>query len=138
MESIDFPEANLAVAKDQPEYKTLYVHATQDSQFAMTCCLKLSKEELEEVNKTGVVYFTQITFGRGYAPIRMSVTNPFVARIDAGDKQPADENRTPVDEWDRTHFIDSHTSVVHQSIGPCINCGKDWEHHFWSSRQCNL
>lgn len=138
MESIDYPEANVAVAKDQPQYKTLFVHVGPKPDFLMTACFQLSKEELDEVNRTGgKLFISQVTFGRGYSPIRMSVSNPFLTPV-ITDKQPADENRIPSEEWDRTHYIDSHTTGVHEEQGPCINCNKSWENHFWSSRQCEL
>jgi len=138
MQSIDFPEANLPLAKDQPQYRTLYVHVNKkDPTVEMTCCMELSEEEIAEIVSTKKVFFTQVTFGRGYSPIRMSTTNPFIVPI-ITDKQPADENRISADEWDRTHYRDSHTHVVHDEEGPCINCGNAEANHFWSSRQCEL
>lgn len=139
MKSIDYPQANVALAKDQPQYQTLFVHVGGEPTFEMTCCLQLSKEELEEIAATGKIWFTQSTFGRGYHPIRMTTQAPFDASTD---KVPMDENRTPADVWDKTHFV-GNTKMLPQHgggtfDGPCKNCGKEEQFHFWSSRQCEL
>lgn len=78
MEAIEFPEQTLVLAKDQPEYTPLPVHISDDNTKAMTCCMKLSPEELEEMNRTGVLWLTQLTFGQHFHPIRMSTINPFI------------------------------------------------------------
>lgn len=141
MKSIDFPKANVPLAKDQPEYQTLYIHIDKsgnDPQFKATCCLELTEEEVAEIVRTKRIFHTQLTFGRGYNPINMSTVSPFTQEESESETVPMDENRTPADEWDRTHYRDSHTHVVHDEEGPCINCGKAEANHFWSSRQCEL
>lgn len=78
MEAVEFPQQTNVLAKDQPEYIPLPVHIdTTDPMTPMTCCMKLSPEELEEMNRTGVLWLTQCTFGASFHPIRMSTTNPF-------------------------------------------------------------
>jgi hypothetical protein len=78
MKAITFPQVNLMLAEDQPEYETLPVHVVaEDPTTPMTCCLELSPEEVEEIVRTGRIYHTQLTFGGPVQPIRMSVTNPF-------------------------------------------------------------
>lgn len=77
MIAIQFPEANLDLAKNQPQYATLPVMWNNaDPEGPMTCCMQLSPEEIAEINRTGCLWFTQITHNKGYAPIRMSVLKP--------------------------------------------------------------
>lgn len=74
----DFPERNVELAKDQPEYQTLPVHYDPQAEGApMTSCFRLSPAEIEEINRTGLLWHTQFTFGHPYQPIRMAVTKPF-------------------------------------------------------------
>lgn len=42
----------------------------------VSCCFKLTPEELEEANKTGVIWHTVITFGQKLQPQRMSLQRP--------------------------------------------------------------
>lgn len=132
MESIDFPQANIAIAKDQPQYRTLYAHfATNDPMRRATACMKLSPEEIAEVNRTGQLWITQCTFGNPYAPMHMDTRNPF-GEMPAGIPEPMDENRTAGKVWDDTHFR------ALSPEDPCINCGVAERLHWWSTRQCKL
>lgn len=145
MKSIDFPKANIAIAKDQPQYQTLYAHVDKsgnDKTLGLTCCLELSGEELSEVLRTGKIWFTQLTFGRGYNPIRMSTSSPFSEEESASDILPVDENRVSDEEWKKTHYQGTKGIIYpgkgFSIIGPCSNCGKEENDHFWSTRQCKL
>lgn len=146
MKSIDFPKANIQLAKDQPQYQTLFVFmdkAGEDRSFPVTCCLQLSEEELQEMNRTKKVWLTQMTFGNGYSPISMSLSSPFTKEESESDfTDPADENRTPAETWDKTHYKGTEGTVfpgrgyiIH---GSCANCKKEEHEHYWSTRQCNL
>ena len=138
MKSVDFPQANIALAKDQPQYQTLYVYCNRESpQVPMTMCFELSQEEVNEIVRTGKLYFTQITFGKPFSPINMSVLSPF-EEMPEWVQPPADENRTTSDVWDKTHFKSKnvHPLMIHK--GECLNCGKDEADHYWSTRQCKL
>lgn len=98
MQSIQFPEANAALAKDQPEYQTLYVHVqmadvpikqpaadvhiigqpkTKKVPWAMTAYFELSDEEIAEVVRTKKIWHTQMVMGNLFQPIMMSTQNPF-------------------------------------------------------------
>jgi hypothetical protein len=132
MKSIDFPQANIAIAKDQPQYRTLYAHlAVSDPMRRATCCMRLTPEEIEEINKTGCLWITQCTFGNPYAPLHMDTKSPF-GILPANLPEPMNENRTIVEAWDNTHF---RALAVED---PCTNCGKAWQEHWWSTRQCKL
>lgn len=78
MQSVKFPQANIALAEDQPEYETLYVHHNADDKTgAVTACFELDKSEIAEIVRTGKIWYTQICFGELFQPISMSTKNPF-------------------------------------------------------------
>ena len=82
MRSITFPEANLPLAEDQPEYETLHVHLdVTKPEVPMTACFELNKEEIEEIVRTGKIWFTQWTFGSGFQPIKIQTENPFEENV---------------------------------------------------------
>lgn len=143
MKSIDFPKANVALAKDQPQYQTLFVYMDKtgnDPNGEVTCCFELTDEEIAEIVRTKKAWFTQVTFGRGYAPVRMSFASPFVPEDSEATSPPMDENRTPADVWDKTHYAGTKGIIFPGQgfivVGPCKNCGAEEQEHFWSSRQC--
>lgn len=99
MTSIKFPEANAALAKDQPEYQTLFVFVemkdipvkvpaadvhilgqerTKQVPWSMTACFELTDEEIEEMVRTKKLWFTQMTMGNLFQPVIMSTQNPFL------------------------------------------------------------
>ena len=41
-------------------------------------CWQLSQEEIEKVQKTGIIYLSLLTYGRGFPPMMMSVDKPEV------------------------------------------------------------
>ena len=145
MKSIDFPKANVAIAKDQPQYQTIYGHVDKtgnDPTYAVTLCFELDPEEIEQIAKTGKLYYTQLTFGQPFSPIRMSTVTPFLPEESECSVPPMDENRTPADVWDKTHYKGTEGTiypgqgyVIH---GPCSNCGAEEYEHYWSTRQCKI
>lgn len=144
MKSVDFPQANLPLAKDQPQYQTLFVRfEPQTYGSPMRACFELSDEEIEEIVKTKRLWFQQLTFGNGFSPIHMSFQSPFPEIVNPFfNIEPMDENRTPADLWNSTHYKDDKAiDVVSARISietVCANCGKKEEEHYWSSRQCKL
>lgn len=97
MIAIDFPQRNVMLAEDQPEYETLPAfvqmqdiivpNGPQDSQLAimtkqvpwtMTACFQLNKEEIDEIVASGgKLWYTQCLFGNNFQPVSMSTQNPF-------------------------------------------------------------
>lgn len=98
MKAVDFPQRNLMLAEDQPEYETLPVHVerkefdrqvvTEDPSnpiqyekyiipWSMTACFELTDEEVEEIVRTRRIYHRQLIMGNAYQPILMSTQNPF-------------------------------------------------------------
>lgn len=63
---IDGLEANTAYAKDQEEYQTLLAHRFPDGM--MCCALELDPEDIEEIQRTGKIYVSMLTFNRPLTP----------------------------------------------------------------------
>lgn len=99
MTSIKFPEANAALAKDQPEYQTLFVFVemkeiplnvsaadlhiigqpkTKKVPWSMTACFELSDEEIAEIVRTKRIWHTQMVMGNLFQPVMMTTQNPFL------------------------------------------------------------
>lgn len=100
MIAIEFDQANIRLAENQPEYETLPIWMDVDDNGIpvmipvkqpdgsvkdqprspmgeAVCCFQLNKEEIDEIVRTGKLYFTQCTFWKPYSPINMSTENPF-------------------------------------------------------------
>lgn len=83
MNAIEFPGVNIRIAEDQPEYQTLPafggdipIDDAGNTVPGITCCFKLTPEELAEVNRTGVIWHTVLTFGQPLQPQAMSIQRP--------------------------------------------------------------
>lgn len=93
MESIDFKQRNAEIAKDQPQYRTLFAHICERfineffREVHKTVCFKLDPEELKQVNDTGCIWLTQVSFREvpqpapAYTPIRCTTLNPFLVYL---------------------------------------------------------
>jgi hypothetical protein len=71
MTAAEFPEVTHRIAEDQPEYITLPAHYNP-REGSLTFCFDLNKEELDEIAKTGKIWFKQITGGNAMQPIILS------------------------------------------------------------------
>lgn len=97
MIAVSFPQSNIVLGKDQPEYEALPAfcqmqevivpNGPNDPQLAiitkmvpwsMTCCFELNREEIDEIVRTGKLWHTQQVFGGSFQPISMSTQNPFI------------------------------------------------------------
>lgn len=74
MESRKFPQANIAYAKDQDEYQTLYSHAKGN---VSTFSFKLTEDEIKQVVETGTIYLSIMNFKQPLQPIGPSLLDPF-------------------------------------------------------------
>lgn len=100
MRSVEFEQSNIPLAENQPEYETLHlwmdvdserkivtiphvlddgstIQTPRDSQGTAVACFELNKEEIDEIVRTGRIFFTTLTFWQPYQPINMSTQNPF-------------------------------------------------------------
>lgn len=99
MLATDFPQRNIILAENQPEYEPLPAFCeyreyreviipnqpndpqqaiiTRIVPWSMTVCFQLNKEEIEEIVKTGKLWHTQMLYGNKFQPIFMTTENPF-------------------------------------------------------------
>lgn len=88
MTPVDFPQRNLMLAEDQPEYQTLpvfvdtrVVHNEEGSKeipWSMTCVYEFTEEEITELIATRKLHYRQMLFGHSFQPIFMSTKDPFL------------------------------------------------------------
>lgn len=71
MRAITFPEVNVKIAEHQPDFETLPAYYN-NKEGSVTFCFTLDKEELDEVIRTGNIYFKQLTGGYAMQPIALS------------------------------------------------------------------
>jgi len=71
MTAKEFEEVNIRMAEDQDEYETLPAYMNKE-EGSLTFCFQLNKEELDEIQKTGCIWFKQLTFGQKMNPVSMS------------------------------------------------------------------
>lgn len=82
MKAIEFPEVNVRLAENQPEYETLPVHVCPDEETngyfrQVTMCFELDEAERKQVAETGQIWHTVLQPQDAlFHPIRMSVTKP--------------------------------------------------------------
>ena len=63
MKSIRNEQFNQPLAENQEEYNTLYINLnTEDHMCPATICFELSLEEIDQINKTGRIYYNQCLF----------------------------------------------------------------------------
>ena len=74
MNLVDFKERNVVIAKDQPEYLSLPAHISKDG--VVTCCWKLTPDELEQVLVTGMIWHQIHTFKAPLQPQLLSAVKP--------------------------------------------------------------
>lgn len=77
MKPIEFPEANVTFAKDQPEYEPLPAYKKpNDPQGLVVVKFELSPEEMGAIFDSGTIYLSMLTFNQPLQPIRLSVLKP--------------------------------------------------------------
>lgn len=74
MISKSFPEKNIVLGKDQPQYSPL--HAFASSHADVTCCFELSPKELETVLEAKKIKLVRLTFGARLQPMIKSLLKP--------------------------------------------------------------
>lgn len=73
MKATEFPEVNVRIAENQPEYETLPAFHNAD-QGSVLFGFDLTDEEVEEVVKNKRFWVKQLTFNKSMQPIAVSVT----------------------------------------------------------------
>ncbi len=74
MDTKEFPEVNLRIAEDQEEYGTLPAHVSE--QGIVTCCFSPSEEELKQINETGEIWLSVMTFLEPLQPVMLTAECP--------------------------------------------------------------
>lgn len=77
MKPIEFKGANVVFAADQPEYLPLpAMRVPNDPSGLIITKWQLSPEELEEINKTGTIHLSVMTFNKPLQPVLLTVGLP--------------------------------------------------------------
>ena len=72
MEAIGFKQQNIIIAEDQEEYKSLPALRVDDRYNTMITCMGLSWRERIRVFFTGIIWVSEMTFGKPITPRYMS------------------------------------------------------------------
>ena len=80
MTPITFKEVNKVYAKDQPEYLTLPVFASENENGEVTFCSYLSFKERLKVLFTGKIWVSLLTFGKPLTPSFLTVNKKEVIK----------------------------------------------------------
>ena len=77
MEPVNFDGVNAVYGKDQKEYLPLPAERRGKPQYGeVLTCWQLSPEELEQVQKTGKIWLSLLTFNRPLQPVILSTEKP--------------------------------------------------------------
>jgi len=77
MKAVNFPEANVKIAENQPEYKTLPACVVGDKAGRIITCFELDDKEILEVVATKRIWHCQLTGNSYMQPILMDTQSPF-------------------------------------------------------------
>lgn len=78
MKAVEFDQVNVRIAENQDEYETLPAHAGKNG--VVVTCFELDEDEQKQVEETGRIYISLMTFGQPLQPIGGSVLNPFLTQ----------------------------------------------------------
>lgn len=115
MTPVSFPQCTHVVGANQPEYSPLPAHINAKEQSVpFTCCFELSEAEIAELKQTKKLWFTQLTFNKGFQPIRLSTQNPFENSATESTDKVIEPKRIPEDL----------IRLIHEQVGAASMC---WE-----------
>lgn len=78
MKPKDFEGADIVFGENQPEYMPLPAkRGDWPKGGEIHTCWELSPEELQEIQKTGVIWLSILTFRQPLQPVRLSTEKPF-------------------------------------------------------------
>jgi hypothetical protein len=78
MKPIEFNGSNVVFAKDQKQYDPL---PTFRDKVQVVSCWELTEDEMAEINKTGVVWLSQLHYGQPLQPVRLDTLQPLAVMI---------------------------------------------------------
>ena len=73
---VNFEEANDILRAENPEILPLPVEIIPGRSGQINTCWELSKEEVERIQETGLIWLSVLSFGRAIPPICLSVDRP--------------------------------------------------------------
>jgi hypothetical protein len=79
MKAIEFPEVNVRIAENQPEYETIPANIRQHEDtnlYEVAMCLRLDEEERKQVAETGRIWLTILQPTGNFNPIKTSFLKP--------------------------------------------------------------
>ena len=81
MEPVNFEAANVVFGANQPEYKPVpaerRIPKRTDRFFGeVLTCWELSPEEIKQIQETGKIWLSMLTFGQPLQPVLLSVDKP--------------------------------------------------------------
>ena len=78
MEPIIFKGANCVYGQGQPEYMPLPAH--KDENGVVLTCWKLSPEDMQRIQETGVIWLEMLTFNQALQPVRLDSEKPIIRK----------------------------------------------------------
>lgn len=78
MKAVEFPQVNVRIAENQPQYETLPAHIVDEPEGRIITCFELTDEEIDEIVKTRKLWHVQLSFRQRMQPISLSTQKPFV------------------------------------------------------------
>lgn len=84
MRPVEFPEQDVVIAKDQPQYLPLPAYRHRDETGALTFCWKLDLWERLYLLATGRLWHTVLAFGQPLQPQLLEVQRPAMPQRDVG------------------------------------------------------
>ena len=76
MEPLNFDGANVVYAANQPEYKPLPAEYCGGKYGQINTLWELSPEELKQVQETGKIWLSVLTFGQPLQPVLLATEKP--------------------------------------------------------------
>lgn len=76
MVAVNFPDSNSVFASENPDFYPLPAEVIPGPSMQINTCWELSKEELEEVMKTGHIWVSILSFGQPLHPMLLSTRKP--------------------------------------------------------------
>lgn len=71
-----FPEANAIFGETQPEYQPLPAYTEAIPEKPVITCWELTPEEITQLQESGVIWVTQLSFGKPLQPILVAIEKP--------------------------------------------------------------
>lgn len=81
MKLVQFVEANIVIAKDQPQYIPMPAHSYLDEHGMITCCWQLSFIERIKLLFSGKIWHSILTFNKPLQPQMLEVDKPRMIMI---------------------------------------------------------